>query len=52
VNTSPYYGVFVESRNFMAQGSGFNIVLSNTDVNERVPRMVEIIIQSPDFQWR
>lgn len=52
VNTSPYYSTFVEARNFMAQGSGFTIVLADKDVAERVPRMVEIIIQSPDFQWR
>ena len=51
-NTSPYYNVFVEARNFMAQGSVFAIVLADKDVEERSPRMVEIIIQSPDFQWR
>jgi uncharacterized protein (DUF1800 family) len=52
VNTSPYYTSYVEARNFMAQGSGYSIVLADKDVEERVPRMVEIIIQSPDFQWR
>jgi uncharacterized protein (DUF1800 family) len=52
VNTSPYYNVFVETRNFMAQGSGFSIVLADNDVTERVPRMVALILQSPDFQWR
>lgn len=52
VNTSPYYSVFIEARNFIAQGSGFNIALADKDVTERVPRMVALIIQSPDFQWR
>jgi hypothetical protein len=36
----------------MAQGSGFSIVLADNDVTERVPRMVALILQSPDFQWR
>lgn len=52
VNTSPYYSTYVEARNFIAQGSGYSIVLADKDVDERVPRMVELIIQSPDFQWR
>ena len=51
-SNSPYYGVFVEARNFIAQGSGFNLTLAEKDAVERVPRMVELIIQSPDFQWR
>lgn len=50
--TSAYYATFNQSMLFMAQGSNADTVLSDSVVTERLPRMVELILQSPDFQWR
>ncbi|HKZ84516.1 MAG TPA: DUF1800 domain-containing protein [Anaerolineae bacterium] len=38
--------------NFLAQGADPSIGLTGSQIAERLPRLVELILMSPDFQWR
>ena len=41
-----------EVAGFLAQGADPAVALTAAEIAERLPRVVELILMSPDFQWR